>query len=358
MTVARIALLDQAPERVLIIKPSSLGDVVTAVPVLRALRRKFPKARLSWLISTSCASLLAGDADLDEIVPFERHRLGRAWRSAGSAAALAGLLKALRQARYDWVIDLQGLFRSGFFARASGSPIRAGFANARECAWVFYTHRLLPKSEHTVDRNIELAAMLGLDARREDMTLSTSAEGEAFAESFRARREVAGREYLVFVPPTRWKTKLYPVRHWRALTAALAERAPIAIVGTGADAEMCSRIARSAGPGVIDLAGQTTIPQMVGLIAASACVVCSDSAAQYIAQAVGADVVVLIGPTRPRHTGPILAGRRITAPVPCQGCLRRTCRHVTCMQAIDPQSVAAAVEQSLAGRSETCRIAT
>jgi len=164
MTVARIADLEEAPEKVLIIKPSSLGDVVTAVPVLRALRRKFPRAHLSWLIATSCESLMTGDADLDEIVPFERRRLGRAWRSAGAAAALAGLLKALRRARYDWVIDLQGLFRSGFFARAAGAPIRAGFANAREGAWMFYTHRLLPKSEHTVDRNIELAAMLGLNA--------------------------------------------------------------------------------------------------------------------------------------------------------------------------------------------------
>lgn len=358
MTVARIRSLDQAPEKVLIIKPSALGDVVTALPVLRALRRKFPQARLSWLISTNCASLMAGDADLDEIVPFQRRRLGRAWRSAGAAAALAGLLKALRRACYDWVIDLQGLFRSGFFARATGAPIRAGFANARECAWMFYTHRLLPKSEHTVDRNIELAAMLGLDARREDMTLSVSAEGEAFGESFRARCEVAGRPYLVFVPPTRWETKLYPVRHWRTLAARLAKRVPIALVGTAGDAEMCSRIARSAGAGVIDLAGQTTIPQMVGLIAASACVVCSDSAAQHIAQAVGTDAVVLIGPTRPRRTGPILRGRCLVAPVPCQGCLKRACRHITCMQAIDPQTVAAAVEESLAGRSETCRTAT
>jgi len=190
------------------------------------------------------------------------------------------------------------------------------------------------------------------------MTLSVSAEGQAFAESFRANCQVAGRDYLVFVPPTRGETKMYPVRHWRVLAAGLAKRIPIALVGTAGDAEMCSRIARSAGPGVINLAGQTTIPQMVGLIAGSACVVCSDSAAQHIAQGVGADAVVLIGPTRPQRTGPILRGRCVIAPVPCQGCLRRTCRHVTCMQAIDPQSVAAAVEESLAGRNETCHTAT
>ncbi len=358
MTVARIRSLDQPPGKVLIIKPSSLGDVVTALPVLRALRRKFPQAHLSWLISTSCVSLLAGDADLNDIVLFDRKRLGQAWRSAGAAGALIALVKTLKRARYDWVIDLQGLFRSGFFARASGSPIRAGFANAREMAWMFYTHRLSPKSEHTVDRNIELAAMLGLDARREDLTLSISDEGQAFTEQFRTRPDVAGRGYLVFVPPTRWKTKLYPVRHWQALAGRLANRGPIALVGTADDAERCSLIAQSVGPGVINLAGQTSIAQMVGLIAGAECVVCSDSAAQHIAQAVGTDAVVLIGPTRRERTGPILRGRCVISPVPCQGCLRRTCRHITCMQAIDPQTVAAAVEQSLAGRSETCPTAT
>lgn len=357
MTVARVAGLDQAPRKVLIIKPSALGDVVTALPVLRALRRKFPQAHLSWLVSTSCSALLAGDADLNEIVPFERRRLGRAWRSAGAAGALIALARQLRRARYDWVIDLQGLFRSGFFARVSGSPIRAGFANAREGAWLFYTHRLTPRDEHTVDRNIALAAMLGLDARREDMTLNISPEGRAFAEGFRARPAVAGEPYVVFVPPTRWATKLYPERHWRSVAAGLSGRAPIAIVGTPDDAEMCSRIAADFGPRVIDLAGQTTIAQMVGLIAGAACVVCSDSAAQHIAQAVGTDVVVLIGPTRPERTGPILAGRCVTASVPCQGCLRRSCRHITCMQTIEPESVVAAVAQTLAGGSNTCRTA-
>ena len=357
MTVTRAAGLDQAPRKALIIKPSALGDVVTAVPVLRALRRKFPQAHLSWLVSTSCSALLAGDADLDEIVPFERRKLGRAWRSAGAAGALVGLARQLRRGGYDWVIDLQGLFRSGFFARVTAAPIRAGFADAREGAWMFYTHRLKTDAEHTVDRNIALAAMMGLDARREDMTLSVSPEGRAFAESFRFAPAIAGGPYVVLVPPTRWATKLYPARHWRAVAARLSGRAPVAIVGTPADAEMCSQIAANFGPRVIDLAGQTNIAQMVGLIAGAACVVCSDSAAQHIAQAVGTDVVVLIGPTRPERTGPILRGRCITAAVPCQGCLRRSCRHVTCMQTIEPESVAAAVEQTLAGRSNTCRTA-
>ncbi|MGB2820267.1 MAG: glycosyltransferase family 9 protein, partial [Phycisphaerae bacterium] len=159
------------PRKVLIIKPSSLGDVVTALPVLRGLRRTFPATRVSWLLSTACAPLLADDGDLDEIVPFDRRRMGRAWRSPAAVRLLAGFLAALSRGGFDWVIDLQGLFRSGFFALATGAEVRAGFADAREGAWAFYTHRHRPAERHTVDRNVSLARMLGIDARREDMTL-------------------------------------------------------------------------------------------------------------------------------------------------------------------------------------------
>jgi len=358
MSVSLVKGLDHTPESVLIIKPSALGDVVTALPVLRALRRKFPAAHLSWLVNTNCAALLEGDPDLDEIVPFARRKLGRAWRSPGAAAALGSLIHSLRHARYDWVIDLQGLFRSGFFARVTGASVRTGFANAREGAWMFYTHRLRPTREHTVDRNIELAEMLGLDARREDMTLHVPPKGKTFAEALRRRPEVADSPLVVFVPPTRWTTKLYPERHWRTLAGRLAASAGIAVMGTAADTELCSRVAEAGNDRAVSLAGQTDIAELVGVIASADCVVCCDSAAMHIAQAVGTDVVALIGPTRPERTGPVLGGQCIVAPVPCQGCLRKRCAHITCMQEIDPRTVAERVKQSLAGRRQSCRTDT
>ena len=336
------------PARVLIVKPSALGDVVTAMPVLRALRRTFGRdLHVAWLISTTCADLISHDSDLDQCVLFDRRRLGRAWRSVGAAGALARLLKQLRAGRYDWVIDLQGLLRSTLLARATGAPLRAGFGDAREGAARFYTHRCDAGGDvHTVDRNIALARELGIDARSDEMTLQVSDAAGQWARRFVADRGLSDG-FIICVPPTRWPTKLYPVRHWRTVVGRLARTAPVVLIGAPGDRELCGAVADGLGNSVIDAAGQTDVAQMVGLIASSSGVICCDSAAKFIAPAVGTDVVTLIGPTRVERTGPYLLGRAVVSQVACQGCLQRRCPHITCMELIDPEAVIAASQEML-----------
>ncbi len=352
------------PRRVLIIKPSSLGDVVTAMPVLRGLRRTFPQARVSWLVARSCADLIRHDSALNEVILFDRHHLGKAWRSPRAAWDLLALLARLRRGKFDWVIDLQGLLRSALFAAATRAPVRCGFADAREAAATFYSHAVAVKASHTVERNLELAATLGIDARAEDFTLEVSPEGKGFAQEFLRAHGLQEKQFLVCVPPTRWPTKLYPVRHWRTVVGALASRRTVVLMGAPGDRDLCESILRGIGvpptnvrgdhpwsprPGdepytVINAAGQTSVAQMVSLIAASDGVICSDSAAKFIAPAVGVNAVTLLGPTRVEATGPYVPGpsvraEPVIAPVTCQGCLLRRCPHCTCMELIEPHCV-------------------
>jgi len=336
-----------APDRVLIIKPSALGDVVTAAPVLRGLRRSFPRARIAWLLSETCAPLVRHDSALDDVILFERTRLGRAWRSPSAAAALARFLVSLRGGRFDWVIDLQGLLRSGLFAAATLAPLRAGFADAREGAWAFYNMRVRPRRPHAVDRNLDLIRRLGVDATGRDMRLEISVSGRNFADAFCSSGHIEPGGFLVCAPTTRWPTKLYPVRHWRTLVSRLSRRLPVVLIGASGDRALCRQVSEDIGPGVIDLAGETAVDEMVGLIAASAGVICCDSAAKFIAPAVGVDCITLIGPTRLERTGPYCGGEAILADVPCQGCLKRRCRHITCMQTIDPFEVISAAHKML-----------
>jgi ADP-heptose:LPS heptosyltransferase len=322
------------------------------MPVLRGLRRTFgPGLHVAWLLSTSCGGILRHDGDLSDIVWFDRKRLGRWWRSPSAGRDLWRLLAQLRRGRYDWVLDLQGLLRSAVFARATRAPLRAGFADAREGAGLFYTNSLRPAAEHTVDRNIELARSLGIDARPGDMTLQVSADAASAAESIMAERKLTRGRFLACVPPTRWPTKRYPGRHWRTVARKLSRDLPVVLLGAPDERPMCAEVAEGLGPGVTDLCGRTSLEQMVALIAASGGVVCCDSAAKFIAPAVGVDAVVLIGPTRLERTGPYLRGRAIVADVPCQGCLRRTCRHCTCMGLIAPDAVVSAAMEMAASRN-------
>ncbi len=383
------------PERILILKPSSLGDVITAVPVLAGLRRTFPAAHIAWLATPTCAPILAGQTDLDETILFDRRRFSRIGRSAGATGNFITFCRNLRRLRFDWVIDLQGLFRSGFLARVTGAAVRAGFADAREFAKTFYTDPIRVDAVHTVDRNIDLARALGVDARADDLVLTVTDEAKAFVESFLNEHNLAGGGYLVIAPGTRWRNKLYPPRHWRKVIAELSRDIPIVLTGADADRELCAdlvvcnrqtdgwhgqvedlavessdasstanlplRSGLTAPPAleitvdgkVFDLAGRTTLPQAVALIASAGAVVCCDSAANFIAPAVGTPFVTLIGPTRPERTGPYgPLGEAIVADVPCQGCLKRSCRHVTCMQLIEPEQVAAAARKAMANTPE------
>ena len=337
----------EAPRRVLILKPSSLGDVVTAVPVLRGLRRAFPEAHLAWLLSTSCAPLMEGDADLDEIIPFDRGGMGAWWYWLPATKKLISLRRMLRRGRFDWTIDLQGLLRSGLFTRMTGATVRAGFASAREGATWFYNRSIDVAATHTVERNVELIRALGVEASVEDMTLAPTSEGHAFAAQLCDELGCGPGGYVVCVPPTRWPTKRYPVRHWRRVVAALAADRPVALLGAPGDEAYCDAACKDIDRAV-SLAGRTNIPRMVGAIAASAGVICSDSAAMFIAPAVGVGVVVLVGPTRIERTGPLGSGRALVADVPCQGCLRKRCRHITCMEMIDPAAVVAAADELFA----------
>ena len=351
-------MIPDNPQRILIIKPSALGDVVTAVPVLRGLRRRFPNSHISWLVATSCADLIRHDGDLNDVILFDRKTSGTF--GVAGVRALARLRGQLRAGRFDWVIDLQGLFRSGWFSWLTGAKRRAGFADAREGATFFYTHKFMPTAQHTVDRNIELARSLHIDATPADFTLQIAPPAKESAANLLARLGVATKSFIVCVPPTRWPTKVYPPRHWQAVIRELAPRTPIIVLGSPADVALCSQacgesvqsnISGANVPHVHNLAGQTSVSEMVALIAASRGVICSDSAAKFIAPAVGVPVVALLGPTRVERTGvytpgPHVRAVNLTAQVPCQGCLRRQCNHAACMQSISSTHVVESAKQT------------
>jgi lipopolysaccharide heptosyltransferase I len=354
----RSDLAGRSFERILLVKPSSLGDVVHTLPVLHGLRSRHPKAKIGWLIAAPLAPLLESHRELDELVLFDRGRFGRLGRNLRVAWEFGTFLRGLRARRYDLVIDLQGLFRSGFLTWASGAGVRIGFEDAREGAAVFYTHRIsaVEVDAHAVDRNYRVAQLLGFADVPIEFNLDLSESVCSQVRDMLGKASVTADDLLVVVVPgARWETKMWPAQRFAETIDRLHAVGGMRCVLLGGPGEvpLCERITTACRSSPINLAGRTNVPQLAAVIRLADLVLCQDSAAAHLAVAFDRPLVCLIGPTNPRRTGPY---RRlddvVAAGVPCAPCyLRRLdqCRHDQhCMEELSVSTVVAAAERSLA----------
>ncbi len=320
-------------ERILLIKPSSLGDLVHALPVLHGLRRRYPAARIDWLVGDAFAPLLEGHPDVTELVRFDRRRYGKMLRNPAAGLEFASFVQRLRARNYDLVIDLQGLFRSGFLALASGAAVRIGFAAARELAWVFYTHRLppTPTDTHAVDRNYAVADLLGFAEVPITFHLAVTDEERRQAERvIKAAGHDPAVEFAAVLPGARWETKRWPEHRFAEVIDALraGHELPTILLAGRDEAEVCSRVQAACTGGPVNLAGRTNLRELVAVLEKAALVICHDSAPMHLAAALGRPTVCILGPTNPARTGPY--GSRVAVVQedwPCVPCyLRRLCQ--------------------------------
>lgn len=296
-------------QRILLIKPSSLGDVIHALPVLHGLRARFPSAVIDWLIATPFVPLVDSHPDLNETIPFDRRRYGRIGRSPSATRDFMRFTRQLRERRYDLTVDLQGLFRSGYLSWASRAPVRIGFRSARECAWLFYTHRVeVPDPDmHAVDKNHLVGRYLGVQEAPIEFRLHLSQQVRDQATSLLAEAGVdAARSIVVVAPGARWETKRWPPSRFSETIDRLMskDRVFCAVVGGPDEADLCRQVASLCKASPVDLSGRTTLPQLAALIERAGAVLCHDSAAVHLAVALNRPVVCMTGPTNPTRTGP------------------------------------------------------
>jgi lipopolysaccharide heptosyltransferase I len=298
------------PHRILIIRPSALGDVARSVPLLVSLRDAFPAAKIDWLVQDSFVDVVRAHPALTEAMPFPRAEFSR-WLRAGRVDRLWSYLASLRSREYDIVIDAQGLARSGLIAWSTRAPRRIGHADARELGWLGYTERV-PRVGvvHTVDQMLTLASAAGATARSDAlaMRLYTPAEAAGFA----AGRELVPSSYVVLAPTSRWIAKQWSDDRFAALAECLvAQGRTVVLVGgkseraqIGACLALVEKHTGAGSPRAVDLVGGTSIAQLMNVIEHAALVVANDSAALHIAVGFSRPIVALFGPTRVERVGP------------------------------------------------------
>ena len=300
------------PERILIIRPSALGDVCRSVPVLAALRARWPSAIIDWLVQDAFAEAIGAHPALSEVVAFPRRDLSPLARPDNLLAALRWGL-ALRRRRYDLVVDCQGLLRSGAMTLATGSRIRIGGADAREFSHRAYTRRVKPVANaHAVDRMMQLAqAAIDTFGAAEpiaapDMRLYTCDAARSKASNTLAG--VSTNQLVVLAPTSRWPAKQWPDERFAALAREILEQteACIAIVGGPGEREQCTatRAVAAGSDRVIDLVGHTGVGELMAIVERSSLVVANDSAVLHMAVGFARPLVALFGPTLPGLVGP------------------------------------------------------
>jgi lipopolysaccharide heptosyltransferase I len=344
----RLPLHEYAARRIALIKPSALGDIIHSLPVLTALRRRYPQAHITWVVNRGYEPLLIGHPDLDATLPFDR------------SASRGGLVKALcnygrfvqefRRQRFDLVVDLQGLLRSGLMAAASGASRRVGLSTAREGATWFYSD-VVPVADfnalHAVDRYWLVAQALGAGADPKSFRVPLADHAQSWAAE--VLRDCP-QPWLALAVGSRWITKRWLPDHF-AVLARLAQQhfgGTVIFVGGHDEAHLSQAVAVQLHGPWRDLTGRTTLPQLAAVLARVDVMLANDTGPLHLAAALGRPVVAPYTCTRVLLNGPYgAASNAVETRVWCQGSYLKRCSRLECMNDLTPDRLWPILQENL-----------
>jgi lipopolysaccharide heptosyltransferase I len=343
--------------KVLIVKLSSIGDIVHALPALAHIRASMPGAEIGWAVDSRYAEILRGNELIDHLVEIDTRSLHGGKIVEEMLLDIGRQFGGLRKHKFDVALDMQGLLKSGAVAKFSGAGRRWGFVrpHLREPASrVFYTDTVnFEPYTHVVRRNLTLASgALGIEAKKEDFEfpIRTSAEHNAEAEAIAAR---VGTDFVILNPAGGWVTKLWHAEKYGALADAIWEKLGLAsVVAIGPNDDILGETVitnSSSGRAVL------TRPSLKGfyeLAKRARLYVGGDTGPTHIAIAAGTPVIGIFGPTEwwrngSTNTDDICVERN---DIDCRvDCHRRTCSKWICMD-ISVETVLEAVDRRLSVR--------
>jgi lipopolysaccharide heptosyltransferase I len=332
--------IKKIPKKILVIKPSSLGDIVHSLPFLNAVKDAFPAAEIHWVVAKGLEGLLENHPMVKRLWVINKDLWKNLKRIKETAIEFKSLFKELEDESYDIVIDLQGLLRSGILTYATRASVRVGFKEAREGSRLFYTHKIKGGREiHAVDRCLKIASAMGCEV--EDVKFPMPLIKES--ENVKKLKENI-RDYAVLVPGARWKTKRWLPANFGKLASMLDIKT--VVVGGPSDTEIAEGIESCSGEKALSMAGETDIKELISIIRGARYVITNDSGPMHIAAAFGISVVAIFGPTNPVRTGPYGMNHIIVkSDISCAPCYKKSCKSIKCMDEITVEKVYEMVKQ-------------
>lgn len=292
--------LSPAPERILLVRLSAIGDVIHGLPALNALRDAFPRAFIAWVVEGGSAELLEGHPALDQVIHLPR----RWWQSLEQVRALR---RTLGEHRFDSTVDLQCLTKSALVAWLSGAPRRlgAGGKSGRELS-KWFNNVLTPVSAgHVIEHYLGILQPLGIQSPQVRFDLPERADDREFAIESLEEAGLAADEFAVLNPGAGWPSKLWPAERYGALAQRLARLhglASLAVWGGPDELPLAERIVATSGGHAV-LAPATSLRQLASVMRRAALFVGSDTGPTHLAVAVGTPTISLHGVSRAEWCG-------------------------------------------------------
>ncbi len=289
---------DNKLDSICIVMMSAVGDAVHVLPVISAIKRRYPSARITWVLQPGPASLVRGHPGVDEIILFDRSK---------GVAAFREVISELRKRRFDLLINLQVYFKAGIITGFSGTPRRIGFdrARARDANWLFTTERIPAHNiQHVQDQYFEFLRELGINAEPAEWGIGPWDDERAWQREFVSQfdRPIASIVVATSKPEKDW----LPER-WAEICDLLSERYGLQPVLVGGDSEReqeaaadIERLSRSQPSSAIG----SGLRKLVSILDASELVLAPDTGPLHIAVALNRPAISLMGYTDPRRTGP------------------------------------------------------
>jgi len=318
------------PKRILIVKPSSMGDIVHSLPFLNAIKSCHPKSEIHWVVAKGLEGLLEGHPMIDELIVIDKDKWKKLGKASETVREIRKLLREVKHKRYDLVIDLQGLFRSGIITMATGAPVRVGFSEAREGGWLFYTGKVKGgKDIHAVDRYLKIAESLGCITDNVIFPFPLIREDTGEAGEIKA----ALKDYVVIVPGARWDTKIWPAERFGKIASMLPLKS--LVIGSKTDEGIAEKVVHASDGNAVSLAGETNLRELMEIMRGAKLVISNDSGPMHIAAGFNVPVIAIFGPTSPALTGPYGKGHVVLrSDAECSPCIKRRCGNLKCTPGI------------------------
>lgn len=315
--------------KILIIKPSSFGDIIQANPTLVALKKAYHKAEVSWLVFDKWQGIVKMFSDLDDTIVWKRGLIG-----------FFQTLKKIKEKKFDLVIDLQGLLRSAIIAKMSGAKQVIGVPGMKEFGWIFVkeVHPEKKKINATL-RNLETVKYITNKDFDVQFNMNIPNEIEAPIAGLLNEKKVNNSHKLVaLVPEARGKGKQWSAGYYNALISLLLshdQNIRIILLGTGDSHEY------SKGDFIVDLRSKTSIIEMAEVLKYVRVVIGGDTGPLHLASALNIQSIFLFGGSDINETSPysqnsIVISKQYNCS-PCRG--RPKCKDYPCLQDIKPEEV-------------------